>query len=164
MLVGLALCGCQLSGGDPAEAYRRWSDRMIVALGLTSVGMHTCKAEDEIDDCVKMLPKHRWQGLWVTEFEGDRFCPGTMKACSWEKQPRYELWFNRKVFTGRPQIKAEMYRVYALDFEGRRTQYKTDRWSPHYEIVVDHLIAMRDLGPMPEFEQRLRTIEVPAKK
>jgi hypothetical protein len=74
-------------------------------------------------------------------------------ACSWDKQPRYELWWNRRMFTHRPQIGARMSRSYALDFVGRRTKYDVGGWGQHYEIVVDRLISMKDLGPTPGLPQ-----------
>jgi hypothetical protein len=95
-----------------------------------------------------MAPPQRWRGAWVTQFESEHFCPGDAFECSSEKHEEYDLWFDKKVFTDRPQIRAKVNRKYALDFIGRRTEYPIAGWGRRYEIIVDHMISMKDVGPL----------------
>ena len=150
---GIAVAACQRMPTAPPQSYKHLSDQWIVRLGLPAVGVWPCDgARLDYDECYKMQPAQRWSGTWVTEFESFHFCPGASVPCAWRDQPRYELAWNRRVFTQRPQIKADVGKVYAVDFVGRRTAYRTDGWAPAYVIVVDRLISKRDLGSLNEEE------------
>ena len=152
--VGLALQACQRPPTAAPESYQRVADQWIVQLGLPRVGIWPCN-DDRLafDKCYKMLPSQHWRGVWVTQFEGEHFCPDTARSCSWNERPRYELSWNTRVFAGRPQVRRRVNRSYAIEFIGRRTRYKADGWDPSYEIIVDRLIASKDLGPTPGLPQ-----------
>jgi hypothetical protein len=161
LMMALSLPACQRTPMPPAESYRSVTDQWIVRLGLPTIGIWPCRDRHKKtggtkvhvpleEGCYKMEPSQQWRGVWATEFEAHRFCPGAAESCPWDNRNLYELWWNTRVFTDRPQIGAQLGRRYELAFVGRRTKYRVGTWSPHYEIVVDRLVSMRDLGPMPK--------------
>jgi hypothetical protein len=152
--VALFMEGCNPTSNAPAKSYRSLTDQWIVRLGLPRVGIWPCKDDKlDFDECYKMEPSREWRGLWVTQFEDYHFCPNAEQTCASAKQPRYRLWWNRKVFTHRPPVGAKTNRSYELEFIGRSTKYSVDGWDSHNEIVVDRLISMKDLGPTPGLPQ-----------
>ena len=79
----------------PANAYKNFSDRFIAHTGIPLPGHpYPCtyvKKDKQFgeylqsvptDQCVKMSPSVRMQGLWRNEFEGSQFCPAPAKECS----------------------------------------------------------------------------------
>jgi hypothetical protein len=152
LALALALQACHRAYEAPPQSYRSWKDQWIVRLGLPGLGIGPCKNTAEYDECYKMQPVQRWRGVWLTQFEDERFCPGRTQTCAADGQPWNELWFNTRTFTSRPQIRAKGNRKYAFEFVGRRTKYPV-AGIHHYVIVVDRLISMKDLGPLPGLPQ-----------
>jgi hypothetical protein len=151
MVLPLLLMACQSMPSPRADVYKNWTDRWIVRLGLP---IRPCQELDDIDECYRRLPAQHWRGTWVLG-PGEHmeyFCPNSA-ACRWDKQPSYDLWWNRRVFTGRPQVGAAWGKRYAADFVGRRTAYSDRYFGPgdrKYLIVVDRLTSIRELGPSPK--------------
>ena len=156
--VALALTACQRANPHPAESYQRWTDRMIARLSLPNVGIWPCEEQAPTDECFKMQPPRRWRGIWVLGpgEEDERFCPNSVTVCPWKRLPRYDLEWNRRVFTGRPQVHAEWGKSYVVDFTGRRTTYESGWWSsdPDYTVVVDRLNSMRMLNEPKDAEAK----------
>jgi hypothetical protein len=159
--VAAALLTCTACGKQPqrtpATAYVHWGDRLRAsAPAVVESIFPPCTKKNgryldptPIDECYKLQAPQRWRGIWVTEFEGYRFCPAPAQTCSGYEQPRYSLWLNPKVFGHPPQIGVTLDHSYSIGFIGRRTQYRVGGWAPYYVIVVDRLISIRDLGLLP---------------
>lgn len=145
----LSLCGCGEQPDAPAREYRRWTDQWIVRLGLPFFGIEPCRGLSKhlpYEECLKISRPQQWHGVWVTG-EGERFCPGATTQCPGAR-PSTELWFNERTFRSRPQISGKMNEKYAVEFVGRRTDYPVgSAWARHYEIIVDQMISMKDIGP-----------------
>lgn len=157
VLLACSACGKQPQR-TPTQAYIYWGDRLRASAPtvVESIFPPCTKKYDRyraptpMDECYKLQAPQRWQGIWVTEFEEYRFCPAPAQTCSGYEQPRYSLWLNTKVFGHRPQIAGTANHSYSIEFIGRRTEYRVG-WAPHYEIVVDKLISMKDLGLLPGY-------------
>ncbi|QIG79014.1 hypothetical protein [Stakelama tenebrarum] len=85
-LVGAILGGCSAPGGNPPSAFRRTTDQIYVALGLSQIFGHPCyhKVEAEAGDysefigkdaCYRFDPPRHFEGIWRDEFEASRFFP-----------------------------------------------------------------------------------------
>jgi hypothetical protein len=136
--------------GAPAAAYKNWKDRLVVAAGLRGL-FWPCYVKEEatkdvvaygripLDQCFKMDPPRRWQGVWRNEFEGSRFCPAPAKKCSYYS-PGDRIWLDAQK---RPDET-----LYAVDFVGRRTAVK-GRYGhiggSDYELIVDRMISIRQV-------------------
>ena len=65
-------CGRSNARATPSQAYRSWSDKLAVAVGLSPFSC-THKVKDKFgeyyasipkDQCVKFDPPQRWHGFW----------------------------------------------------------------------------------------------------
>jgi hypothetical protein len=74
-------CGRSDARATPSQAYRSWSDKFAVAVGLPPFSC-THKVKDKFgeyyasipeDQCVKFDPPQRWHGFWRDDFEGRCF-------------------------------------------------------------------------------------------
>jgi hypothetical protein len=109
ILIVNAMLGCN-SRSAPAAAYRNWRDRLAVATGLRDLGLvwpcthHVRDRPGDIsvstpdNECFKFDPPKRWKGLWLSEFEGSRFCPEPAAQCREDRRGDY-IWlgFARRI-------------------------------------------------------------------
>ena len=163
-VVLLFASACDGIRGDrtPASAYRNIEDRISVAVGLPYIGIAVpCLTEQAYDgevivgsiptdQCFRMTEPTRWQGVWVNEFEGARFCPGKKLDCPYKEQPSL-IWLDpARSVLDRERYGAEGGR-YLIDFIGRRTLYAGNyghMGAFDHEIIVDRMISIRRLeGP-----------------
>ena len=108
----------------------------------------------ETDQCFRMAPAERWRGLWARDFELSRFCPTPARECSYDT-PGQQIWLS---FSSRvPDADRLESGLYAMDFLRRKT---ADRGhfghasQYNHEIVVDRIIAVKELPPQPVKETR----------
>jgi len=157
-VVGVAGCNDQ----TPASAYRSWTDRVVVAAGLSDAfwpcyvkqrgGHSDSYASIPTDQCFKMDPPKRWQGLYFSEFEGSRFCPAPATECSLETPgEKISLSFARGSTLPQSNLIQPGISVDAIDFIGRRTAVK-GRYEGQfdYELIVDRVISIKQLVFSPE--------------
>jgi len=129
---------------------------MIVRLGLPTIGIWPCPERKEIelgspvyigqptDQCYKMQPQQRWQGLWRNEFEGSRFCPGPARQCQMDT-PGDIIWLDTERVTRMEPDGA----LYAVDLIGRRTAVKAQHGhlgGSDHDLIVDRFISMKRVG------------------
>jgi len=113
-------------------------------------GFESLTGEEE--DCYKFDAPRRWKGLYFGEFEGSRFCPAPARQCS-DSSPGEHIWLKASPSAGVPAWNGrESSGLFAMEFIGKKTSYPG-----HYghmgmsdeEIVVDHLISMKQLESTP---------------
>lgn len=151
VLVCLMLSACNEYRGPPASSYQRWTDQMIVRLGLEHVGVFPCKLTDRLDECYKMDPPKRWKGLWRNDFEGSRFCATPAKSCDGSTSRPY-TWFD--YYDPKLLPFGGLYRV---DFIGRRTSVQGrygHMGGSDYQIVVDRMISVEEQARPPQFRTK----------
>ena len=141
--VTLLVSACHRYPEPPAESYQRWTDQMIVRLGLRHLHIYPCASSSRVDECYKMQPPRRWRGVWMTYFEANRFCPGA-RYCSREKTPRFDLVWTRQALRDRAPLHLKTGSIYAVDFIGRRAEYPVSTLKRAYPIVVDRLISVEE--------------------
>jgi hypothetical protein len=142
--------------GENADAYRRWTDRMITRLGLPNLGIFPCPGREEtigkskvyvgppIDQCYKMKPEQRWTGLWRNEFEGSRFCPAPARTCGFTT-PGEVVWLDPSRVTKTTPDGA----LYSVRLLGRRTAVKGrygHMGGSDQELIVDRFMSMKKVG------------------
>jgi hypothetical protein len=156
VIVGF-VAACQQGSSEPADSYRRWSDRAIARLSLERFGIWPCPPREKVefgakvfvgrptDECFRMQPQQRWRGLWRNEFEGSRFCPAPAKQCEFDT-PGDIIWLDAERVRKTEPDGA----LYAVDLLGRRTSveghYGHMGGSDH-ELIVDRFISIAKLGP-----------------
>jgi hypothetical protein len=141
----------------PPEAYVLAVDQQIAATGKGIKGRpYPCSLEKfdqgidiieslPTDRCVKMSAPNRWQGIWLDEFEGSRFCPKPARICAFNT-------VGDRIWLDIGKRKARLGGVYVVDFVGRKTLFK----GPYghmglsdHEIIVDRVISIRTIKPPP---------------
>lgn len=156
-------------GATPLMAYRHPSDALAKAVPVLELfGVYPCASAERVggstsivgiptEECVKMLPSHRYRGIWLDEFEGSRFFEGVsrpqdVKAIIRRRKPgeSFGEWLSlaRPMDDKIPTKNSPKSRMVALDFIGRRTAYP-GRYghfgmSKDY-IVVDQLLSAREV-------------------
>ena len=109
----------------------------------------------DTDKCVRMLPAHRWHGLWRNDFEGSRFCAAPAAACDYDTKGE-RVWLDSRRLRGRWQ------ELYAVDFVGRKTMFKGSYghlgMSDH-EIIVDRVISAKMVQAPPPPMTKAQLIE-----
>jgi hypothetical protein len=163
----LLLSACKPPGHIPADAYQRWTDRMIVRFGLQNIGIWPCPDREEtiehtkvhidppVDECYKLQPPQRWRGTWVLgpgEHDGG-FCPEGSAPCAHGSRPQYDLDWRGRDYKGRAQAQAQWGKSYRVDLIGRRTTYPLMGMVPDnrpYMIVVDRLLSIKEMGAAPK--------------
>lgn len=109
-------------------------------------------AELPTDQCVRMTPPQRFEGLWRNEYEGSRFCPAPAQECSYST-PGTRVWLS--VAERLPQS-GQVGRggLYSVAFVGRRTLHPGrygHMGADHNEVIVDQFVSIRELeAPPPE--------------
>ena len=167
VLLILACCSSQEEGSDPEqraattaappaaaykslppEAYLHKEDqeRARRKSRLSEIPCSRTRIEDGIsveswlptDQCVRMLPRQRFRGVWFNRFEVSAFWPDRVRIP--QEEPPLWLDFHRSSLSN-----AEGERAYLLDFEGRRTMYPGSYGYGDYEheIIVDRVISVR---------------------
>jgi hypothetical protein len=104
----------------------------------------------EVQDCFRMTPPRRWNGLWRDDFEGQRFCSAPARQCS-DAVRGDQIWISFKPGTSPTQGSATG-RTFLISFVGRRTLlpgHHGHMGMSAHEIVVDKLllISPRSAGP-----------------
>jgi len=133
----------------PPEAYIRASDRERARRDDPADGPCTVHGillgerysnRLPTNQCVRMLPRQRFRGVWFNRFEVSVFWPGRENLP--DEEPR--MWLETEASELRT-LPAE--RAYLLEFEGRRTAYPGRYGHSGYvhEIVVDRVISARML-------------------
>ena len=109
-------------------------------------GVEALRGEPE--NCYKFDAPRRWRGLYFGAFEASRFCPEPARECS-DAGPGERIWLEASPSAGVPDWKPTgSAALFAVDFIGHKSSYPG-----HYghmgmsdeEIVVDHLISMKQL-------------------
>ena len=152
--IGLATCICLLGcapendprTADEAELIRRSlpgiSDECVET--ILKNGME--QLPQDVRDCFPMEEKKRWQGLWLDEFEGSRFCAAPAEECRFETSgERVWLVFADEIRAVSRRDKHSTDALYKIEFVGRQTLTTgafghlggSDR-----EIVVEKLIRL----------------------
>lgn len=98
------------------------------------------------DECYRMLPRQRYSGVWVNEFEGSRFYPG--RSTRPDNRDEVRIWLD--VERVNP---ATVYGLaYQIEFEGRRTMYPGPTGhlgSADHELIVDRMISITPIDERP---------------
>jgi hypothetical protein len=104
----------------------------------------------EVQNCFRMTPPRRWNGLWRDDFEGQRFCPAPARECSYASRGD-QVWISFKPGT-RPRQGSATGKTFLIDFVGRRTLLPGHHGHMGvfaHEIVVDKLLSISRLGAGP---------------
>ena len=159
VLIGCLSCSVSASADIenklPVEAYIDPIDRQIAATGVGIPGRPSPCAYEKTDErgtyvievptdqCVKMLSKQHWRGIWRNQFEGQLFCPD---PCG----PKGDLiWMTDRTKTRRNTKEG----VYRIEFEGRQTMYRGSYGHfglADHEVIVDRMISIRRVGGLEE--------------
>lgn len=107
--------------------------------------------------CVPLEPPSEQDGLWINAFEGQRFIPDGTKPADVKRRDA-GIWFNmHELLTPDLPVRPLTGHVYRVRFVGRMATdmnrkpldgYGHMSMSPGL-VVVDRMIAMEDLGPLP---------------
>lgn len=108
------------------------------------------------DECYKMLPPHRYRGIWLYQFEGSRFFEGETNAAGVVAKLRAEHrdrkfgdgeWLSWRTKPRGIQLShSEQPHLMLLDFIGRRTAYRGKyghMGASDSEMIVDRLITAK---------------------
>jgi hypothetical protein len=102
------------------------------------------------DECYRMLPRQRYRGVWVNEFEGSRFYPGQSNVHAARDEAR--IWLDvERVSLGDLEANGQ---AYLLEIEGRRTMLPGPfghMGSADHELIVDRVISA---APIQETQRR----------
>lgn len=101
-----------------------------------------------LDECYRMLPPQRYQGVWVNEFEGSRFYPDWRTVPASRDEARIWLDVER---VGLRDLEPNG-QAYLVEFEGRRTMYPGlfgHLGEAEHELIADRIISIRKVGPPP---------------
>lgn len=105
------------------------------------------------DQCVRMTPTQRFEGLWRNDFEGSRFCPAPARTCSFDTQGT-RIWLD--MVASLPQHGWRPGGLYAVTFVGRRTLFP-GRYGhmglDQHEVIVDQFVSVRELERPPTDEE-----------
>jgi hypothetical protein len=160
----LLVSGCDRRGPS-VFAYKRPVDLLRLALGrLDEVCSDPGKSIQigpgapvktrqaiSVDQCYRFGPSVRMHGVWYDEFEYDRYFA---QADSLPNNHRYsfdDTLLNIK-YSMRPYgIEGNCHRSFVIDFLGRRTLAPGPYGDSRDIVVVDKVIAMRELPPAPGF-------------
>lgn len=99
-----------------------------------------------IDECYRMLPRQRYSGVWVNEFEGSRFYPG--RSTRPDARDEARIWLDVQ----RVNPRAVYGLAYQVEFEGRRTMYPGPfghLGSADHELIVDRVISIAPIDERP---------------
>ena len=161
----------------PANAYKNFSDRFIAHTGIPLPGHpYPCtyvKKDKQFgeylqsvptDQCVKMSPSVRMQGLWRNEFEGSQFCPAPAKECSFAledggNERRIWLDFAAPFPSSEERLPGGLY---AVDFVGRRTVYRGEYGHLGVfdgEVIVDRMISIKEIEAPPPPPTKAETVK-----
>ena len=149
-------------------AYRHPRDAFASLLPLDALGIYPCASRQKesgievivgvpVDQCFKMLPAKRFQGIWLDEFEGSIFVDGVRDVEAAKAELRRRLaapaahmeWLGWDD-TNRADLlpPSSNARLVAIDFIGRRTMYP-GRYGhmgmSNSEVVVDRMISARPI-------------------
>jgi hypothetical protein len=108
-------------------------------------------APAQADQCFKFEKPRRWKGIWINQFERQRFCPNPPeRSCPKNSTTNQNyVWLE---FASEPSIKPGSGGVYELEFIGRRSVgagvFGHFGMSPN-EIIVDHIISLREVEAPP---------------
>jgi hypothetical protein len=93
------------------------------------------------DECVRMLPRQRFKGIWFNRFEASVFWPDRISIP--DREPPFWLSVQDSSLAA-----AEGERAYLLEFEGRRTMYPGSYGYGDYEheIIVDRVISAQPVA------------------
>jgi hypothetical protein len=130
----------------PPEAYLREEDRERARTHRPGEVPCSRRRMDEgvwvssslpIDECVRMLPRQRFRGVWFNRFEVSVFWPDRSSIPDRERP----MWLDVQ---RTPLRQARGERAYFLDFEGRRTMYEGSYGYGDYRhaILVDRVISI----------------------
>lgn len=163
-LLALAGCSPQEGGGErqqtsatgdarplpshrklPVEAYLQKEDRERAQRNrLGELPCSRTRVEDgetvesmlPTDECVQMLPRQRFRGIWFNRFEVSVFWPDRITIP--EREPPFWLSVQNSSLADK-----EGERAYLLEFDGRRTMYPGSYGYGDYEheIIVDRVIS-----------------------
>lgn len=106
------------------------------------------------DQCYKMNPPERMQGLWRNDLEGLAFCAAPATECphgKWEPNQAGVAWLEFASPLG-GEKETPSGGLYTIDFVGRRTTFPG-----HYgeygfynqDVIVDRLISIKEVEPPP---------------
>lgn len=161
-MLSLALAGCH---GPPEEAYRASERSWILSLPRRLHPWHDGCDLSELqgypsdtplptflptDACFKLRPPERLSGIWQDRLDGSILLPGAVSPDAL-RHPQ-EIWINRDqlIPDHANRIPTTGTRVLWVSFVGRRTPAGKGygSWSEaRGEVMVDRVIAIRDLGP-----------------
>lgn len=148
----------------PARAYLGWKNQFWVALGFQYLS-HPClrtvqtehgtfASNPPTDRCFRMSPPQRMKGVWIDDFESSRFFVGANDASEAEVGLGgiwLDLGTHRIPGLSREATVAGL-RAFEIEFVGRQTlvagKYGHMGTSDH-EVVVDRLISVRPIDPIP---------------
>lgn len=151
LLASLLLAGC--SRPQPIADAALLQELRSAYPGMTAACLKRIKyggieaMPSEVQDCFRMTPPKRWNGLWRDNFEGQLFCPEPAQACSYATKGN-QIWisFNPRI---RPRQGNATGRTFFISFVGRRTLLPGDHGHlgmAAHEIVVDKLISISPLS------------------
>jgi hypothetical protein len=107
-------------------------------------GGHPAVAALPTDECVRMLPRQRYSGVWINEFEGSQFYPDRV---TYPKTRDTTIWLDvENVALGGLDPDG---RGYLVVFEGRRTMHPGlygHLGSARHELIVDEVVSVRPLA------------------
>lgn len=112
------------------------------------------------DKCYKMEPPRRFQGVWIDEYEGQKFIPegtqapewpkGDPKSSEWRKQADQAIaatiWLDVEHTNLRKKQQQNGRRLF-IDFVGRKTMYPGNyghMGMSGQEIIVDRVISQHE--------------------
>lgn len=168
LIVGLLLAsGCRQASDaanallSPPDAYSHLSDRLIARMMFWGIPwglpcLRTANRSDVAlhvpdDQCYKLMPPKRYQGLWRDDPEGARFCPAPAASCTQQSSGERIRFEPREYGVVELPIRGGR-ALYRVDFIGRHTA-KQGNYShmqvAHFdqEVVVDRLLSLAELQP-----------------
>jgi hypothetical protein len=174
-LLALGLAGIILAiaskdeGTPPLSSYKHVGDAIASVLPLSIFGIYPCASSGELngsrvlvwkpaEDCYKMLPAQRYQGIWLDAFEGSEFFEGAKDARDVEEEMTRRtasrelivgVWVNWPATpASTSDTDSQSGRLFAVEFIGRRTEH-AGRFGHlgmfQHEMVVDQVISQRAL-------------------
>ncbi len=145
---------------DIGRGCRRWNGRAFREAPCSYEIDARTRGSLPTDQCYKMETPRRYRGVWVDEFEGQRFIPEGTSPPEWPrtdpKSPGWKeeterarlarIWLDssRVRFDGRPRRNGARW---IIEFVGRKTMYPGSYG--HFgmsgqEIIVDRVISLRE--------------------
>lgn len=154
----LILPGCSSDRPTPAAAYAKWTDRLIVSLGLEySVGTSCWEKVGEGDEsgvrfigeekCFRFDPPERIKGVWMREYEGSSLLTQAQYDAGLRFIRDDDTWLE-PFAADRPPVDEKDVRAYRVEFIGRRSSYPGaygHMGGSRHIVLLDRMISIEEI-------------------